>query len=186
MPYQRCYQSLGKLGFHHCFVPQLRAQLFTYHHLQQSLLSFVLSQEALGKSAASFLISYGIVPVLQTGTRGSLPSMEDTGITYKTCADSLRSYTMVDWHVSNQAAPQSNKLITRYAEYAEYNLVSWDLCIPPAQKHVHIRAFSFPCRSWYRLRKKKQLAEPDIVYPQLNRSIKDAWRPDEHIVLAIG
>ncbi len=24
--------------------------------------------------------------------------MEDTGITYKTCADSRRSYTMVDWH----------------------------------------------------------------------------------------
>jgi hypothetical protein len=27
-------------SFHHCFVPQLRAQLFTYHHLQPSLPSF--------------------------------------------------------------------------------------------------------------------------------------------------
>ncbi len=44
------------------------------------LQGFPLSQEAPGKSAASHRISYGIVPVLPTGTRGSLPSMEDTGI----------------------------------------------------------------------------------------------------------
>jgi hypothetical protein len=71
-----------------------------YHHLQLSLQSFVLSQEAPGMLVASLRISYGIVPVLLTGTRGSLPSMEDTGITYKTCADSQCSYTMVDWHSS--------------------------------------------------------------------------------------
>jgi hypothetical protein len=100
-------------SFHHCFVHQLRAQLFTYHHLQQSLPSFPVSQEAPGTLAASLCISYGIVPVLPTGTRGNLPSMEDTGITYKTCTDSRRSYTMVDWHASNQAAQQSNKIITR-------------------------------------------------------------------------
>ncbi len=43
-----------------------------------SLPSLFLLQEAPGMSAASLCISYGIVPVLQTGTRGSLPSMEDT------------------------------------------------------------------------------------------------------------
>ncbi len=105
--------NLATDPLHHCFVPQLRAQLFTYHHLQPSLPSFPLSQEAPGKSAASLRISYGIVPVLPTGTRGNLSSMEDTGITYKTCADLRRSYTMVDWHASNQAAQQSNKIITR-------------------------------------------------------------------------
>ncbi len=99
-PYQTGYKSLRESSFHHCVVQQLRAQLFTYHHLQPSLLSFVLLQEAPGMSAASLRISYGIVPVLPTGTRGSLPSMEDTGITYRTCADSRLSYTMVDWHAS--------------------------------------------------------------------------------------
>ncbi len=33
----------------------------------------------------------GIVPVSPTGTSGSCPSMEDTGTTYKTGADSRRS-----------------------------------------------------------------------------------------------
>jgi hypothetical protein len=42
-----------------------------------------------------------------------ISSMEDTGITYKTCADSRRSYAIVDWHAANQAAQQSNKIITR-------------------------------------------------------------------------
>ena len=97
---------ISQSSSHHCFVPQLRAQLFTYHHLQPSLLSFPLSKEVSVKSAASLRISYGIVPVLPTGTRGNLPSMEDTGITYKTCFDSRRSYTMVDWHASNHAAQQ--------------------------------------------------------------------------------
>ncbi len=45
-PYQLGYRSLMVYSFHYCFVPQLRAQLFTYHHLQPSLPSFVLSQDA--------------------------------------------------------------------------------------------------------------------------------------------
>jgi hypothetical protein len=49
--------------FDHCLVPQLRAQLLTYHHLHLSLPSFVLPQEAPGKSADFLRISYGIVPV---------------------------------------------------------------------------------------------------------------------------
>ncbi len=101
LPYQLGYRSATdrESSLHYCSVPQLRAQLFTvtYHHLQLCLLSFFLSQAAPGMSQASLCISYGIVrvPVLPTGTRGSLPSMEDTGITYKTCSDSRRSYTMV-------------------------------------------------------------------------------------------
>ncbi len=79
-PTNSATDPLGNSSFHHCCVSQLRAQLFTYHHLQPSLQSFVLSQEAPGISAASLRISYSIVPVLPTGTRGSLPSMEDTGI----------------------------------------------------------------------------------------------------------
>ena len=76
--------------------------------------------------------------------------MEDTGITYKTCEDSLRSYTMVDWHASNQAVQQSDRdsEYAKYVEYVEYteyvedDLVSsgWDRCTPPELKHRHIRA----------------------------------------------
>ncbi len=77
--------------FHYCLVPQLRAQLFTYHHLQPSPLLADLSQKAPGKSAASRRMAKGIVPVAPTGTRGRRPSMEDTRITYKTCACSRRS-----------------------------------------------------------------------------------------------
>ncbi len=32
-PYELSYRSLRESLFHHCFLPQLRAQLFTYHHL---------------------------------------------------------------------------------------------------------------------------------------------------------
>ncbi len=118
---QACHSTSLATDALHCLqilipsllVPQLRAQLFTYHHLQLSLPSFPLSQEAPGKSAASLRISYGIVPVLPTGTSGNLPSMEDTGIKYKTCSGSWRSYTMMDWHASNQGAQQSKKIITR-------------------------------------------------------------------------
>ena len=76
---------------HCCLVPHLRAQLFTYHHLQPSPLFADLSQKAPGKSAVSRRMAKGIVPVAPTGTRGRRPSMEDTGITYKTCACSWRS-----------------------------------------------------------------------------------------------
>ena len=76
---------------HYCLVPHLRAQLFTYHHLQPSPLFADLSQKAPGKSAVSRRMAKGIVPAAPTGTRGRRPSMEDTGITYKTCACSRRS-----------------------------------------------------------------------------------------------
>ncbi len=69
-----------------------RAQQLMYHHLHPSLPSFVLSQQAPEKLADSLRISYGIFPVLSTETSGSCPSTEDTGITYKTCHDSLRWY----------------------------------------------------------------------------------------------
>ncbi len=75
---------------HYCLVPQLRAQLFTYHHLQPSPLLADLLQKVLGKSAASRRMAKGIVLVAPTGKRGRCPSM-DTGITYKTCACSQRS-----------------------------------------------------------------------------------------------
>jgi hypothetical protein len=77
-------------GFHR-FLPLLlgphpTAQLITYHHwhLQPSPLFADLSQKAPGKSADSDSrrMAKGIVPVTPTGTRG----MEDTEITYKTCA----------------------------------------------------------------------------------------------------
>ena len=64
---------------------------FTYHHLQPSRPFSDLSQKAPGKSADSRRMAKGIVPVAPTGTRGRRPSMEDTGITYKTCACSRRS-----------------------------------------------------------------------------------------------
>jgi hypothetical protein len=77
--------------FHYCFVPHPRAQLFTYHHLQPSPPFADLLQKAPCKSADSARMAKGIVPVAPTGTRGRRPSMEDTVITYKTCACSLRS-----------------------------------------------------------------------------------------------
>ena len=63
----------------------------TYHHLQPSPLFSDLSQKAPSKSANSRRMAKCIVPVAPTGTRGRRPSMEDTGITYKTCACSRRS-----------------------------------------------------------------------------------------------
>ncbi len=66
-----------------------------YRYLYKSIISIRcqlpdafadLSQKALGKSAVSRRMAKGIVPVAPTGTRGRRPSMEDTGITYKTCA----------------------------------------------------------------------------------------------------
>ena len=76
---------------HYCLVPHPRAQLFTYHHLQPSPPFTDLLQKAPCKSADSARMAKGIVPVAPTGTRGRRPSMEDTVITYKTCACSLRS-----------------------------------------------------------------------------------------------
>ncbi len=95
---------------HYCLVPHPRAQLFKYHrdHLQPSPLFADLSQKAPGKPAASRRMAKGIVPVAPwpgpTGTRGRRPShgMEDTGITYKTCACSQHLYTIADWHWSSQ------------------------------------------------------------------------------------
>ena len=69
----------------YCLVPHPRAQLFMNHHLQPSPLFSDLSQKAPGKSSDSRRMAKGIVPVAPTGTRGRHPSMEDTGITYKTC-----------------------------------------------------------------------------------------------------
>jgi hypothetical protein len=40
---------------------------------------------------------------------------------------------------------------TKYAEYVKYDLVSWDLCTPPAQKHWHIHVFSYQHLSLYLL-----------------------------------
>ena len=49
------------------------------------------------------LASQGIIPVVPTGTSGSRPSIDDTGTTYRTWADSLRSFTMEDWHCFNHS-----------------------------------------------------------------------------------
>ena len=58
-----------------------------------AILGFIAGSGAAApvKSADSLCISKGIVPVVPTGTSGSRPSMEDTGMTYKTCACSRRS-----------------------------------------------------------------------------------------------
>ena len=82
---EKVIQRVFIVHCHYCFVPHPRAQLFTYHHLQPSPPFADLSQKAPGKSAVSRRMAKGIVPVAPTGTRGRRPSMEDTGITYKTC-----------------------------------------------------------------------------------------------------
>ncbi len=76
---------------HYCLVPHPRGQLLTYHHLQLSLLSFVLSQTAPGKSLTFFACR-----TVSSLSGGSRPSMLYTGKTYNICAVSLRWYTMVD------------------------------------------------------------------------------------------
>ncbi len=76
---------------------------FTYHHLHPSLQSVDLLQEAPGRSADALCISYCIVPILPTGTKGNSLNMEDAGKTYDTCFDSQCWYSMVDLHTSNQA-----------------------------------------------------------------------------------
>ncbi len=106
--------------FYHRLVPHPSAQLFTYHHQHLSLLSVGFSQEAPGNSADSLCITYGIVLVLLTWTRGSRPNMEDAGMTYKNCFDSMCLYTMVDWHASYQAVLQSNTVICRICKYFKY------------------------------------------------------------------
>ncbi len=50
----QCSISSDSLFLPLLFVPHPRAQLLTYHHLQPSLLSFVLSQTAPGKSLTLF------------------------------------------------------------------------------------------------------------------------------------
>ncbi len=56
---------------------------------------------------------------------------------------------------NDQLKLQTYAVYAQYTEYAEYNLVSGDLCIPPALKHMHIRVSSFQHRSLYRLRKEE-------------------------------
>jgi hypothetical protein len=76
-------------------------------------------------------------PGLSTGTKGSLPIMEDTGITYKICFDSQILYTMVDWQqFGNKAVQQSSRImyiiyrtceiceIYPCTEYVKYDLLS--------------------------------------------------------------
>ncbi len=75
---------------YYCLGSHPRAQLLTYHHLQPSTLFADLSQIAPGKSADLYMAK-GIIPVAPKGTRGRHPSMEETGITYKTCECSQRS-----------------------------------------------------------------------------------------------
>ena len=127
---------------HYCLVPHPRAQLFTYHHLQPSPPFADLSQKAPGKSADSRRMAKGIVPVAPTGTRGRRPSMEDTGITYKTCA------------CSRHTDPPRLRLINKseyeeYVKYAQYDLVFAGPCTLPAQKHRRIRGTACQRLSWY-------------------------------------
>jgi len=73
-----------------------------------------------------------IVPVAPTGTRGRYPSMEGTGITYK---------TRLKW---------KNKLeYAKYAKSAEYHLVFFGPCTLPALKHRHSRGTACQCPSLY-------------------------------------
>ncbi len=56
---------------------------------------------------------------------------------------------MVDWYTSNKQSFIQNAEYAKYAKYAEYaknDLISSDLCTPPAQKYWHIRAFSSRCQ----------------------------------------
>ncbi len=104
---ERCFF----VHYHNCFVPHPMAQLFMYHHLRPSLPFFVLlPRESLCFSAHLEGCCPGTA-LLPTGTRGNRPSMEDTGMMYKTFAVSLRSYTMVGCHTSKQAVQESNQVI---------------------------------------------------------------------------
>ncbi len=48
-PYKLSYRSLRESLFHHCFLPQLRAQLFTYHHLHRLCRPLFCRKKALKK-----------------------------------------------------------------------------------------------------------------------------------------
>ncbi len=61
-PYQLGYRSLRKSAFHSSLYPQLRAQLFTYHHLQPFLPSFVLCRKRL--ECRQLLFSFRMVSSL--------------------------------------------------------------------------------------------------------------------------
>jgi hypothetical protein len=57
-------------------------------------------------------------------------------MTYYTGDDSLSLYTMVDLHASNKQSYIQHAEYAEYAEYAEFanhDLISSDLCTPPAQ-----------------------------------------------------
>jgi hypothetical protein len=60
----------------------------TYSHPHCLLICHRLLSQ---KSADSLCMAKGIVPVAPKGTRGRRPSMEETGITHKTCDCSWRS-----------------------------------------------------------------------------------------------
>ena len=61
------------------------------------------------------------------------------------------------------------------------------LCTPPALKQKHTLVLLHPSVShWTDFKQQQQLAEPDIIHPQLKHAIRDARGSDKHHVLAIG
>ncbi len=128
----------------------------------------LLSQKAPGKSwsADSPRMSKCIVLVSPSGTRGSRPSLEQTGMTYNTCACSRRSLTMADWQSSTQAevGKKSKDVVyaeyTEYAKYAEFDLVFLAQCTPPAQKNRHARAAASQRRSLFWFEQSRSLQNP--------------------------
>ena len=65
-------------------VAHFMALLLTYHHRFPSPAPFFESQVAPSKSGFSWRMESGIVPVSPTGTRASLPRIEEMGTTYRT------------------------------------------------------------------------------------------------------
>ncbi len=65
-------------------VAHFMALLLTYHHRFPSPAPFFESQVAPSKSGFSWRMENGIVPVSPTGTRASLPRIEEMGTTYRT------------------------------------------------------------------------------------------------------
>ena len=84
------------------------AALLMYHQRLPSPAPIFVSHDAPSKSLLSLRMVNGMVPVSPTGTSASLPNIEVTGTTYRTCDCMRRSNIIFESHLSNQAAKAEN------------------------------------------------------------------------------